>query len=395
MYNVFMDNFVIKNITNDLKTELETIGFDKTYLNKAMDKYEYKNFKIFNLSLPQANILKQTAISVGADCAVHKEVITAKVDKTDCILGGSISQLKKICQKLKQQPFKLVELSKTIEEKLENKFETITIKEKTFDFKRPYIVGVLNLTNDSFSDGGLYFEYESAIKKFNELLEQGADIIELGAESTKPNSKAITAEAQLEKLIPILNYIKENNIQIPISIDTRSAEVAEKCINAGADIINDVSGFDFDPQMPQIIAKTNAFIIIQHSSGTPETMQKNTNYDNLIDDIYLSLDAKINLAIQSQIGKEKIIIDPGVGFGKTKKQSREIIKKADDFLSLGVPVMIGVSRKSFLGLNEASNEEKDIFSLAINSSLIDKKINFLRVHNVSLTKKLIDIKIFE
>lgn len=391
-YNYAMSEFIIKDI-NNIKGELEKIGFDKTYIKKAEDKYRYKNIKIFELSIPQANILKQTAISVGADCAVHRETITAKVDTTDCILGGSHSQLKKIAEKLRKQPFSLSKLADLIQENLEHKLVSIKIKDTVLDFSRPYIVGVLNITKDSFSDGGEFFELEKAQKRIIEMVKEGADIIEIGAESTKPFSESVSAKDQLEKLIPILKFIKKENIKTPISVDTRNAEVAKKCIEAGADIINDVSGGDYDSNMLKTIASLNVPIIIQHSKGTPENMQIAPQYENLIEEIYLNLKAKIKDAIEAGIKSENIIIDAGIGFGKTKKQNFEIINKIDEFQSLGCPIMLGVSRKSLLGIKEEQNEIKDILTLSLNASLIDKKINFIRVHNVKLHKQLLKLKL--
>jgi dihydropteroate synthase len=387
-----MDNFRLKELKNtDLKTELESIGFDKSYLHKAVDKYQYKSIKIFDLTLPQANILKQTAISVGADCGIHREVLTSKVEKTDCILGGSFSQLKKISQKLRAQPFKLAQLAELIDKNLDFVLKPITIKGKVFDFKKPYIVGVINLTNNSFSDGGEFFELDKAKKHLLELLEDGADIIELGAESTKPFAQAISDDNQLEKLLPMLEVIKEQGIKTPISIDTRSSSVAEKCIEHGADIINDVSGLCYDEDMAKTLAKFDVPVIIQHSKGNPEDMQVNPVYENLMDEIFFDLKNKIDSAIEAGIKQENIIVDPGIGFGKTAEHNFEIIKRIEELFSLNCPIMIGVSRKSLLNMKEESNEVKDIFTLALNAIVIDKKVNFIRVHNVKLHKKLIDL----
>lgn len=385
-----MDEFVLKDVSTDVEGELKNIGFDKTYLNKAVEKFKYKNIKIFDLSTPQANILKQTAISVGADCAVHRETITSKVEKTDCILGGSFSQLKKISQKLRKQPFKLAKLAELIDNNLDFKFKPIKIKETVFDFSRPYIVGVLNLTKDSFSDGGEYFEFDKAKNRLIEMIQEGADIIDIGAESTKPYSSPVEPKKQLEVLLPVLNFIKENNIKIPISIDTRSSEVAKKCIEAGADIINDVSGLEFDKDTAKTIAKLNVPVIIQHSQGTPETMQIEPKYENLMDEIFLDLKKKTDYAISCGIKPENIIIDAGIGFGKTKEHNLEIINRIEELFALNYPVMLGVSRKGFLGISDNSNELKDTFTLALNANLITKNINFIRVHNVKLTKNYLD-----
>mgnify|MGYP001805809692 CR=1 FL=1 len=386
-----MSDFILKNVNNNLEQQLENIGFDKTYLNKAVDKFRYKNIKIFGLTLPQANILKQSAISVGADCAVHRETITSKIEKTDCLLGGSFSQLKKISLKLRKQPFGLTKLADLIEENLDNKLKPIKIKETVFDFTKPYIVGVLNITKDSFSDGGDFFDFDKATKHLLEMINDGADIIEIGAESTKPFSTGVSPEEQLVKLLPILEFIKKNKIRIPISIDTRSSQVALKCIESGADIINDVSGLEFDKEMAKTIAKLDVPVIIQHSKGTPENMQIEPVYENLMDEIYLSLKKKTDYAISCGVKKENIIIDAGIGFGKTKEQNFEIIKKIDELFALNYPVMLGVSRKGLLGMQNASNETKDIFTLALNALIIDKNVNFIRVHNVKLHRQLLDI----
>ena len=265
-----MHDFVLRELKNtDIETELNRIGFDKSYAKKAVDKFEYKNIKIYSLSPAQANILKQTAISTGADCATHREVITGKIEKSDCILGASVSQIKKIAEKLKFQPFGLKELG----EKLISTSSTAE--------KRCRIVGILNLTDNSFSDGGMYNDFERAKKHLLEMIDDGADIIDIGAESTKPYSQAVSAEEQLKKLLPVINFAKG---KIQLSIDTRSSIVAEECIKAGANIINDVSGFDYDEKMSDVIAKYKIPVIIQHSKGTPENMQNCPQYEDVIEE---------------------------------------------------------------------------------------------------------------
>ncbi len=375
-----MHDFVLKEINNtEIEKELELIGFDKTYTSKAKNKFEYKNFKIFNLTPAQANIIKQTAISTGADCGTHREVITGKIETSDCILGGSISELTKIAQKLQYQPFKLKELGEQIIENLHKK------ESKT------KIMGILNITQNSFSDGGDFYDYKAAIKHLHKLIDEGADIIDIGAESTKPYSTPICAKEQLEKLIPILEYAK-TILHPPISIDTRSAEVAQKCIELGADIINDVSGFDFDTNLAEIIASSpNTKIILQHSLGTPENMQNSPQYKSLMDEIYLTLKNKIDFALTKGIKKENIIIDPGIGFGKTKEHNLEILKRWKELKTLGYPILIGLSRKSFLNMPQATNDEKDMYSLAFNSNLIREGINYIRVHNVGIHKQFQNI----
>ena len=375
-----MHDFVLKEIvTDDLEKELSSVGFDKSYIKKARGKFVYKNIKIFDLTPAQANILKQTALSVGADCATHRETITAKVEKTDCILGGSLSQIEKIAGKLACQPFGLKKLGEML----------LQMHEKDLDGCK--IVGILNLTTNSFSDGGEFYEFDKAIEHLNEMINDGADVVDIGAESTKPYSEPVSAAEQLAKLVPLLEHIKENNVKIPVSIDTRSAKVAQKCLELGAEIINDVSGFDYDEKMPDIIAKYNAKVIIQHSKGTPQNMQDKPVYSNLMDEIYLGLKNKIDIALSKGIKRENIIIDPGIGFGKTREDNFEILRRIEELYGLGCPVMLGVSRKSLLNMPNEDNFTKDIFTLALNAVAINKKVDYIRVHNVKLHRKFLDI----
>lgn len=377
-----MHDFLVKELSNtNIEKELIDIGFDKTYTHFAKEKFEYKNFKIFNLTPAQANILKQTALSVGADCGTHREVITGKVETSNCILGASFSQIKKISAKLQHQPFGLKCLGQILEEK--------TIQTET---KKTQIMGILNVTTNSFSDGGEFYDFDKSIKHLEELIQDGADIIDIGAESTKPYSTPVSDKDQLNKLEPILKYIKDNGIKTPISIDTRSSIVAKRCIELGANIINDVSGFDYDKGMVNILAQNqNTKIIIQHSKGNPETMQDNPTYSNLMDELYTNLKNKVDFATAQGIKKENIIIDPGIGFGKTKAHNLEIIQRWKELRTIGCPILIGLSRKSLLEMQNATNEEKDTYTLALNSILMNENIDIIRVHNVKIHKKLLSI----
>lgn len=379
-----MHDFILREIKDtDIEKEINAIGFDKSYSHKAKEKFEYKNIKIYSLTPAMANILKQTALSVGCDCATHREVITGKIENSNCILGGSVSQIKKIAEKLKFQPFGLKELGK----KLENSCPPLTGGPKSMISRRgTKLVGILNLTTNSFSDGGMYNDFEKAKEHLLELFSDGADIIDIGAESTKPYSSPVSPKEQLEKLLPIIDFAKNKTT---ISIDTRSAIVAEECINAGANIINDVSGFDYDEKMIDVIAKHNIPIIIQHSQGTPETMQNSPHYNNLIEDIFLNLKKKIDFAHSKNI--KNIIIDPGIGFGKTKEDNFEIIKRIEEFQSLNCPIMLGISRKSLLDMPNADNLAKDIYTTAINALAIERNVDYIRVHNIKMHRKLIDL----
>lgn len=379
-----MHDFVLREIKKtNIENELKKIGFDKSYTHKAKEKFEYKNIKIYSLKPAMANIIKQTSLSVGCDCATHREVITGKIENSDCILGGSVSQIKKVAEKLKFQPFGLKKLGEELEKlcpPLAGGPKSVISRSGT------QLVGILNLTPNSSSDGGMYNDFDRAKEHLLELINDGADIVDIGAESTKPYSKAVPAKEQLEKLLPIIDFAKG---KIPLSIDTRSSEVAEECLNAGANIINDVSGFDYDEKMADIIAKYNVPVIIQHSKGTPENMQNSPVYADLMEEIFLNLRKKVDFARSK--GIENIIIDPGIGFGKSREDNFEIIRRVEEFESLGCPIMLGISRKSLLNMQNADNFDKDIYTTAINALAIERNVDYIRVHNVKMHKKLIDL----
>lgn len=371
-------DFLIKQITNaDWQKELECIGFDKSYSHKAIDKCRFKNLKIYDLTVAQANILKQIALSVGADCGTNKEVITGKADISDVILSGSFAQLEKIAQKLRHQPFSLSVLADKILEQITQ------TKNKT------KLVGVLNITQNSVSDGGEYYSLDNACQHFVQLVNDGADVIDIGAESTKPLAKGVSPEEQLEKLLPVINFAVENHFDIPISIDTRSSVVAKECLKNGATIINDVSGLKYDSKMAETVAQYNGTIIIQHSLGNEINMSQQIGYNNVLDDVYKDLYIQTELA--KKAGIKDIIIDVGIGFDKSLEDNFRIINRIEEFLSLGYPIMLGISRKSLLNMKEASNEEKDIYTLALNTLAIEHHVDYIRVHNVKLHKKLLEI----
>lgn len=374
-----MHDFLVKEVvTDNIRPEIEYIGFDKSYAPKVIEKFQYKNLKVFGLTPAQANILKQTAISVGADCATHREVITGKVEKSDCILGGSLSQIRKIAEKLQFQPFGLKVLGA----------ELLRFQIKTHKTK---IMGILNVTDNSFSDGGEFLEPEKAFEHLKEMVRDGADIIDIGAESTRPYSEPVSADVQLKRLLPVLELVKKAKIKVPLSIDTRSAEVAEKCIKAGAVIVNDVSGMTYDWCMADVVAKYGVHVIIQHSKGTPENMQKSPEYKNLMDEIILDINQKIDFALTKGIEKNKIIIDPGIGFGKTRENNFEIIRRLTELYALDCPLMLGLSRKSLLNMQDEDNFTKDIFTVALNTIAIENGVDIIRVHNVKLHKQLLNI----
>ena len=382
-----MNKFNIREISaGSVETVIKDIGFDESYISRASGKYRFKLFKISDLSCPQATIIKQLALSAGADAALHREVITCKVEKTDLLLGCASSQLENICNKLNSQPFGLKNLSEQLLPLLKQKPENLAARGKIFDWaEKTYIMGILNVTPDSFSDGEKYLNSEKAAAHAKGMVEAGADIIDIGGESTRPFSKEVRPDEELERVIPVIKKIREFNDIIPISIDTRHSRVAKEALKAGADIINDVSGLEWDENMAKVAAEVGVPVIIMHSLDSPETMQVNPVYDeNIIDAVYKDLGEKALKALQAGIKSKNIIIDPGIGFGKTFEHNIELIKRAGEFKSLGYPVLIGISRKSVISkILDIPSEEKEGANIALNSFAASQGVNIIRVHDVA------------
>ncbi|HLC96054.1 MAG TPA: dihydropteroate synthase [Candidatus Nanoarchaeia archaeon] len=250
------------------------------------------------------------------------------------------------------------------------------------------IMGILNVTPDSFSDGGLYVDVDKAVKHATQMVEEGADIIDVGGESSRPGSDPISIEEELERVKPVIQRLADE-IKVPLSIDTRKPEVAEACIKAGASIINDISGLR-DPAMAEIAAQRKASVVIMHMLGTPKTMQQNISYRDLIGDIKQFLKEKIQVA--KNAGIAKIIVDPGIGFGKTAEQNLIIMKRLNEFKIFGCPLLVGPSRKSFIGtitgLPVHDRIEGTIAAIVI--SLMNGA-DIVRVHDVKECKRAVQI----
>lgn len=260
----------------------------------------------------------------------------------------------------------------------------------SLDFsKRTYLMGILNVTPDSFSEGGQYFDKSLAIKRAYEMVEEGADIIDIGGESTKPGAEPVPLEEELRRTISVIEAIAKD-IKVPISIDTYKADVAKRALDAGASMVNDISGMRFDPDMPKVVSQYKVPVVIMHIKGNPKTMQKEPVYEALIPEIMDYLRMSIRLAVKFGIAEDKIMIDPGIGFGKTFDHNLEIIKNLREFTLLEKPLLIGPSRKAFIGkiFGDAPASERLEGTVAAVAISILNGANIIRVHDVKEMKKV-------
>jgi len=253
--------------------------------------------------------------------------------------------------------------------------------------RRTSIMGILNITPDSFSDGGRFFHSEEAVAQALQMQQDGADIIDIGGESTRPGSIPVTLDEELARVIPIIEKLTPE-LQIPISIDTYKAGVARYALQAGAKIVNDISGLRFDPQMANTIANYNAGVVIMHIKGAPRDMQKNPYYKDVVAEISEYLTAGADIAIHAGIKKAQIVIDPGIGFGKRLEDNLELIRNLSKLQALGYPILVGPSRKSFIGaILDLPVEQRLEGTIAASVMCILNGANILRVHDVKEIKR--------
>jgi dihydropteroate synthase len=304
-------------------------------------------------------------------------------EKTDLFIPGSINKLKIFSRKVIGSGNE--DVGYRIHNAIHN-FENydnilLQIGKREFRFNQVYVMGILNVTPDSFSDGGLYYNMEQAVTHGISMVDDGADIIDIGGESTRPGAKPVNVDEELNRVIPVIEGILKSRPDTIISVDTSKSKIAEEALKRGALIINDISGLTFDPLMIEIINEYNAAVIIMHIKGTPEDMQQKTDYGNMIKELFNFLSKRSRAA--SKGGIKNIIIDPGIGFAKNPEQNFEIIKRLDDFKCLGFPILTGISRKSFLGkLLDLDINNRDVPTAITETAAVLNGARIIRTHNV-------------
>lgn len=373
---------------------MEKVGVDPTGIELMKGKALHLNLKVEGIPPKWANLLKQEMLSLDGDAALDRRTLDCSISKTDVLLMGTQKQFERLVHKLESYPF-LQPLGRSLAETLKNLSKTqfiLRCRKKTFDLgKRTLLMGVLNVTPDSFSDGGLFLDPSRAIEHGLKLAEEGADLIDVGGESTRPGSKPLDADEELRRVIPVIESLSKR-LEIPISIDTYKSKVAQAAIDAGAEMINDISGLHFDPDIAKVASKEDVPIILMHIRGTPETMQRDVHYESLFSEILRYLREGIEQAEASGVDPEKIIIDPGIGFGKTLEHNLLLIKNLSEFRILGKPILLGTSRKSFIGkILNAEPQDRLEGTLASTVVGILHGAHIVRCHDVAQAKKAIAV----
>jgi len=287
------------------------------------------------------------------------------------------------------QKFKDISNISEIQSNLGRNTWEYSLKEENWQIDRPLIMGILNITPDSYSDGGQFLEPGTAVDHALKMVQEGADIIDIGAESTRPGSQPVSAEEEWKRIYPVLKEVRRQTGQ-PISIDTYKSGVVRRALDEGADMINDVSGLRFDPKMARIVAGYNVPLVLMHMQGTPRNMQLKPHYENLLEEIFIFFAKQVEFAKKN--GIEQIILDPGIGFGKRYEDNFELIRRLAEFRFFGYPLLLGTSRKSFIG-NALHKDAKDrLFGTAATVAIgVLNGANILRVHDVKEIRDIISI----
>jgi len=371
---------------------IEGVNADKGCIDILEEKTHLPIFLLNDVCIESANIIKQTALSVGCDAAVSRGVISGKDKISDVVLMCTFSQLKKMSNKLKGQPFKLGESMDEMISIIKNK-KSFRVKGRDLLKEKEFLImGILNATPDSFYDGKKNMSLQDALKRCGKMVEEGADIIDIGGESTRPSSEKVDNTEEMNRVLPLLKEIRREFKSIVISVDTYKSSVADAAIQEGADIINDISGMTFDPQMAEIVGKSGVSAVLMHIKGNPKTMQENPEYKELIPEILEVLKESVIKAEAAGVDAESIAVDPGIGIEKTFKHNFEILNSLESFKTLKKAILVGVSNKAFLGSIDNLPADKRIEpTIAANVLALKNGASIFRVHNVGENLKAIKI----
>ena len=375
---------------------LKRMDVDPYGIEAMLPKMVNMNIHIQRLPCKVANIIKQEMLAIGGDAAVARGAVACSIEKTDLILIGTLKQIRRFIEKISFQPFGLKLLAESLDTLLDNllaeHWTLKTSRRKMILGDRTRIMGILNVTPDSFSDGGRFDSPEKAVACGFQLVEDGADILDIGGESTRPGAEPVSLEEELRRTIPVIQGLS-GKINIPISIATTKAVIAREAVAAGAEIINDISAMRFDEQMPAVIASSGAAVVFMHMRGVPQTMQKgDLHYALLQGEVIDFFRECLNTALLAGILPEQVIIDPGIGFGKTRSDNLKLLKYLPEFNVLGRPILTGPSRKSFLGQEGRGGavDRLEETAAAVTVAVMNGS-QIVRVHDVKAMKKVVAV----
>ncbi|WP_369833204.1 dihydropteroate synthase [Geobacter sp. DSM 9736] len=378
----------------DAQRDLAALGIDPFSLRSFAPKMLYRVVKVDGVNLDDVALLRKELLALGGDVAVGRSGVE-ETGRTTAILMGSDKQMRKLCSFLSGFQLDFSTFANDLLRLLDNEANLQRhwhVGGKILEFSRRLcIMGILNLTPDSFSDGNRYRSVDEAVERALQMEEDGADIIDVGGESTRPFAPPVSELEELRRVLPVLEKLN-GRLKVPVSIDTYKAAVAREAIAAGAAIVNDVSGFTFDRQMAETVAETDAGMVLMHTRGRPHEMQKDTRYKALVDEVIHDLRAAVGRAVTVGIDAQRIVLDPGIGFGKDVRGNLEILGRLSEFGVLGRPILIGTSRKGFIGkVLDRETTERAFGTAATVALAVADGASIFRVHDVREMRDVVDM----
>jgi dihydropteroate synthase len=378
----------------DAERELAEIHVDPFNIRNMAPKMVHRLLLLEGVNAGEGGFLKQEMLSLGGDAALSGNSHEGDTSGT-VILMGTEKQLRRLCLRLIDHPFGLPSLALDIKRLLDmdaHPPERWDIGKRVIDLsRRACIMGVLNVTPDSFSDGNQFFSTENAVERALQMEEEGADIIDIGGESTRPFARPVDETEELRRIIPVIDKLA-GRLKIPVSVDTYKSTVAEKGLAAGAEIVNDISGLEFDERMVEVVAATGAGLVLMHTRARPAVMQKETDYSSMISEIFEALRQSVSRAEAAAIARERVVIDPGIGFGKNAAGNMEILRRLAEFKATGCPILVGTSRKSFIGHILGRETGERVFGTAATMAIaLANGASIFRVHDVKEMRDVLDM----
>ncbi len=376
----------------DIEQHLLEIGTDRKEIEQLIDSFLYYTVRLENVDNRSAKLIHSYLVKLGGSAAIHREAGKKTKGTTDVIMTGSRKTLLELSSWLRGEQFNLESIAAELDKCLGLREQTISWGNRVLDFnQKTYVMGVLNCTPDSFYPGSRFKTASSALETAKSMIAAGADILDIGGESSRPGSAPVELGEEIRRVIPVIEEIRRES-DVLISVDTLKMEVANKALDAGADIINDISGLKNNLPMAELIASHKVPVILMHMRGNPKTMQENPHYENAVSEILMELQSLISSAISAGIPKDLIIIDPGIGFGKRVKDNMRIINELRSFKSLNFPLLIGLSRKSFIGaVLDQTVENRLTGTITANTLAVINGANIIRVHDVESAVEMVKI----
>jgi dihydropteroate synthase len=380
----------------EITRNLAALGLTKDQVEANASAFQYGTVKLKAVNIRSAALLRNRIQALGGSLA--SAVTTAgeglSPDQVDVLMTGSYAVLGRLTEGLAEEDPRLVEIGREISRCLQPKRGPMVLGNRSLDFRaRIYVMGILNCTPDSFYPGSRVPGLDQALEQAWSMIDAGADILDVGGESTRPGSDPVETAQEIERVVPVIAGIRKRS-DVLISIDTRKTEVAEKALDAGADLVNDVSALRGNRPLAECIAARGVPVILMHMRGEPKNMQENPHYEDTIAEVIAELSSSIDFALSSGIAEDRIIIDPGIGFGKRCQDNLAIIRGLSALHSLGCPVVMGLSRKSFIGtVLDKPVEGRLIGTVAANMLALMNGADILRVHDVG--EAVDTVKIFE